>query len=121
MEKFDFPANVKNGVKKRISNVNVKQFESEEFNISIKELTRGRIIATHGTNYVLYDGAYRGSQVAVKVMKVVQEESKEYINTLVDLTAFAALPHENVAAFYGAGYSCSDSGNIEEVSAMLLV
>lgn len=112
---FEFPPNVRNGVKKRIADVNVKQFESSEFNISCKEVMLGRPVLTHSTSFVLYEGEYRGSVVAVKVIRVDSNDHKDLINTLVDLTAMATFPHENVAAFFGAGYRVNTEINQEEV------
>jgi hypothetical protein len=112
---FEFSADSKKGAKKRIADVNIKLFESQEFNVYCKEVTIKRPILTHGASYVVYDGEYRGSTVAVKVVPVHDDVPSETVNTLVDLTAHAALPHENVAAFYGAGYAVNASTQQREV------
>lgn len=112
---FEFSSNVRNGAKKRIADVNSKQFESSEFNISCKEITLGKAILTHGANSVIYEGEYRGSTVAVKVVRADEAEPKYMISVLVDLTAMATFPHENVAAFYGAGHMVNPSTGHQEV------
>jgi hypothetical protein len=112
---FEFSADVRKGAKKRIADVNIKLFESQEFTVSCKEVTIKRPVLTHGASYVVYDGEYRGSTVAVKVVPVREDAPTELINTLVDLTAHAALPHENVAAFYGAGCAVNASTQQREV------
>jgi serine/threonine protein kinase len=116
---FDFPSNVRNGVKKRIADVNVKQFEASEFNIICKDVSLGKALLTHSTSCTLYEGVYRGSVVAVKVAHMDTTDSKDMINTLVDLTAMATFPHENIAAFFGAGHLANGAANQEEASVCL--
>ena len=114
MNNFEFPVEVRNGTKKRIADVNIKQFQAEEFNISSKDITYQRNIQATGTDFTLHEGEYRGSSVAVKIVTIPNNSTKEYINTLVDLTAMADLPHENIAAFYGAGHTQNaETGNLE--------
>ena len=102
---LEIHADIKTGVKKRIADVNIKQFEADEFNVSCKELILGRPVVTYGNSFSIYDAEYKGTAVAVKVVSVDESDHKAFIDTLVDLTALAVLPHENIAAFYGAGYS----------------
>jgi serine/threonine protein kinase len=64
-------------------------------------------------------GVYRGSVVAVKVAHMNTTDSEDMINTLVDLTAMATFPHENIAAFFGAGHLAKGAAHQEEASVCL--
>jgi len=113
----DFPVNVKNGVNKRIADEAIKQFEAKEFNISCKELTLKRAILVHDSHFTVYESEYRGSAVAVKVVAVEEtQQIADYIDALVDLTSLAALPHDNISSFYGAGYTLNSENKLREVS-----
>ena len=114
---MNFPSNAKNGVAKRFSDESVKQFESAEFNIACKELALSHAIVVHGAHFSVYQAEYRGTTVAVKIVSVDEiRQIVELINTMVDLTALAALPHENVSAFYGAGCSFNVETQKQQVS-----
>lgn len=115
---FEFPAKVKNGVSKRIADVNVKPFEPAEFTVSRKELAlQNKTIAVHDSHYTIYEAEYRGSAVAVKVVALDEEKhTSDFIDTIVDLTCLAALPHDNISAFYGAGHALNPETKLREVN-----
>ena len=101
---LEFPTEVKNRATKRLADESVKQFDTAEFNIACKEVALGRVIVANAPSFTIYEAEYRGTPVAVKVVPADDSRiSPEIINLVVDLTALAVFPHENIAAFYGAG------------------
>ena len=112
----DFPVNVKNGVNKRIADESIKIFETGEFTVSCKELNLKRAILVHGSHFTIYESEYRGSVVSVKVVAVEENEQiSDFIDAVVDLTSLATLPHDNISAFYGAGYTLNSENKLREV------
>lgn len=120
IEMVDFPANVKNGVNKRISDVTIKQFAANEFNVSCKDLILKKAILVHDSHFTIYESEYRGSAVAVKVVAVEEtQQISDFIDALVDLTSLASLPHDNISGFYGAGYTLNSEDKLREVTRTL--
>lgn len=112
----DFPGNVKNAVNKRIADDTIQQFQIGEFTVSCKELTLKRAILVHESNFTIYESEYRGSVVAVKVVAVEEtHQISNYIDAVVDLTSFAALSHDNISSFLGAGYTLNSENKLREV------
>lgn len=113
---FEFPEKVKNGVAKRLADVTVKPFQPSEFTVSRKELSFGKAIAAHESHYTIFEAEYRGSAMAVKVITLDEEKHiSDFIDTIVDLTSLAALPHDNISSFYGAGHALNAETKLREV------
>eukprot|EP01032_Pedospumella_encystans_P036316 gene36316-41091_t len=112
----DFPGNVKNAVNKRIADDTIQQFQIGEFTVSCKELTLKRAILVHESNFTIYESEYRGSVVAVKVVAVEEtHQISNYIDAVIDLTSFAALSHDNISSFLGAGYTLNSENKLREI------
>jgi hypothetical protein len=102
---MNFPKSSQDAANRKVADATIKQFDSTEFNIACKEVILGKPIVAYGDQFTVHHAEYRSMPVTAKIIPVDEENQvTDITGALVDLTSFASLPHESIAAFYGAGF-----------------